>query len=159
MKNILTILLLLLSFNSISQTLELTDTINKRKLQIAILTELFIEEQCSNCNIIVNIIDDNNTIYLQCTNIQNVYCDNIDSRYTYSYTLKFIISNKQYKVTISDIKCISVYNNKNCKCIEYNSEYDISYSIDENSYNNLKLNLNKELQHILNKYVLYLNNN
>lgn len=156
MKNI--ILFLLISSASYSQNIGISkeDSIKMKKKDISIFTEMYIEEVCPNCRVISSVIDDENTIYLQCTTVKNVFCNFTDTRFIYSYRLTFKIKNNHCKAVISDVTCISVYGNKDCKCIQPNSEYTLSTMIDKESFDNLMMKLKSELDKQVADYQRYL---
>lgn len=157
MKKILLILLLATS-SAYSQSLNfvLEDSISMSKKELSILTELYIEEKCPQCKVISSVIDDENAIYLKCATVQNVFCNMTDTRYTYSYSLTFKIKKNYYSAIIQDIKCVSVYGNKDCKCIQPSSEYTIFTTIDKESFDNLMIKLEKEMDRVLSEYKIYL---
>lgn len=157
MKKILLILLLTTSL-AYSQSLNfvLEDSISMSKKELSQLTELYIEEKCPQCKVISNIIDDENTIFLKCSTVQNIYCNLTDTRYTYSYNLAFKIRKNHYSAIIQDVVCVSVYGNKDCKCIQPSSEYTIFTMIDKESFDNLMIKLEKEMDRVLSEYKIYL---
>lgn len=157
MKKIL-LMLLLMASSAYSQNINfvLEDSIKTSKKNLSILTELYIEEKCSQCKIISNVIDDENIIFLKCSTVQNVFCNMTDTRYTYSYNLKFKIRNNHYSAIIQDVSCMSVYGNKDCKCIQPGSEYTLSTMIDKESFDNLMVKLNKEMDKVLSEYKTYI---
>lgn len=135
-------------FKAQEYSLEDSININLSKIDIHEKIELFLEG-CNQCKIVSNVIDEESIVFVSCLNTQYAYCNNKDTRFNYVYSAVFKIKNESVKIEIKDLRCVSVYGDKDCKPIQPNTDYKDNSFIDKESFDRIMLNLKLDLRNFV----------
>jgi hypothetical protein len=153
--------LISIPFMSFSQTnfkWDAVDSVPKSKAQIYSETKLFISETWRSAkDVIQNDDKDGGIILVKGLSVQSMYYQMNDHRWTYSYTLKFLMKENKYRVILEDVKCVSAICGTNswplveaCDNCEFPGY--MKTSLKKDRYDELLSSLKKDLQSIVDKY-------
>ena len=137
---------------------EKVDSIPKTKLQIYSETKMFIAEYWKSAqNVIQNDDKDAGMILVKGINVQSMFFQLNDHKWTYSYTVKFLMKDGKYKITIDNVACISAICGsyswpkiEACDTCEFPGYWKTSLS--EKRYTELLTSLKSDLQSIFDNY-------
>lgn len=167
MKKLITIITIMLfstiTFGQTNFVWEKTDSISKTKFQIYSDTKMFIAETWKSAqSVIQNDDKDGGYILVKGLSIKNLYFQMNDHRYTFSYSVKFMMKEGKYKITIGGVYCETA----RCGIVDwprppaadkYPEEKGVRITgLSETNYLKLMKLLKDEMQGILDSYVIYI---
>lgn len=164
MKKLLSILFTIFLFNTSSaQTgfeFEKSDSVNKKQSQIYSDTKMFIAEKWrSSQDVIQNDDKDNGVILVKGVTVLNSFFSLWDHRYTYRYTVKFLMRDGKYKIMVGNVNCESVVcNTTQWSLIEPSDEFPgmMKFGSNKDKYSELMRSLKNDLSGIITSYESYI---
>lgn len=168
-KLLLTLCLILIGFTTFGQTDfkwdVVTDSLNKEKSQLYSQTKLFISETWKSAqNVIQNDDKEAGIILVKGVNVQNLNYQLNDHRWTFSYSIKFLMKDNKCRIIIEDVYCsaarVGKYEWPHMPVAEtYPASKGLKTTgVNGERYLTIMASLKKELQSIADSYTDYVKN-